>query len=171
MNNMRKYCHFVFGVLSLLLLTSCGILMDVESNSKVYSAVRHCYLKDGLWGSWYGSYAHTYVQHTNSETIIYLYGSTHPSNFDFKITIQNKTVKVQSNGWTEYQGTIQIADVPLTDTAYLELNDAGRWISCTIKADQTMTAALSKGGLRGVLNILYGNGKGRGFSFHKSSLD
>jgi hypothetical protein len=155
---------------SILFLSSCGILIpNTGSPSKCYNPYSYSILKDGLWGAWQtydiAGYS-SHIRYNSKQCEVFIYNPYgHPSDYDFKITIRKDTAISDGDGWTSYQGEISIGQYTSIADTYT-LRDQGKTIRATIKADKKMTSALEKNGLWGTLNIFYGDGKGRGFTFY-----
>lgn len=163
---MKKIITIFILLLTMIISASCGVIFGQGRPSDCYKPDRYCILKDGIWGSWDKIYSErSAVKYNNQKYDIYIFKEyNHPSDYDFLITINRSTAKKKDKEWTEYDGEIRIAkNTPIAGTAIL--NDNGRKIKCTIRADKKMTKAIDKGGLWGTINIFYGNGQGRAFSF------
>lgn len=152
---------------------SCSSLKStfgLTQHDRVYPLYQTCLLKNGLWGDWerHFSYFSVQTEYNKVGLNIYLYAKgEHPSNYMIKIMIDKYSRSNEGYGlYSSYQGEVIVSEINILD--YTEINDKGRH-KCTILCDKDMDKAIQKNGLVGTLNILYGNGFGRGFNFWDDS--
>ena len=157
-------------------MTSCGIFPTATS---CYSPTQCAKLKDNIWGNWQSLYfldPKVYISYNSNYCDVYIYRTSHPSDYDMKITIYKNTAVKDKNG-TSYNGKFYVKEdyrlgsyrcfptTELTLPVPITLYGPGNDVNITLRGDKNFSKSMEKGGLYGVLSLFFGNGEGVAFYF------
>lgn len=168
---LLRCCLFVFCS---LILNGCGIFPSTYS---CYNPTYCAELRNGIWGEWHSLIfpsPRAYISYNSYSYDIYIYTSSHPSEYDLKVSI-NKSSAVNDKDGTSYNGKVYVkedfrlakyscfspVEMSFLPPRYGPRDD----VNVQIRGDKKFSRSIENGGLYGVVMIYYGNEEGIAFFF------